>query len=101
MAVCLVAPAANTVPSGRNIAGPSSCEPELSALVSGSCTTVLPAEVHLPVDGEKISDAVRLDGRLASTVRILPFGKRVQPSSSKMSALPEPHGVQVSVLGSR
>src|SRR6516164_11808167 len=97
MAVAPVAPAAKTVPSGRNTCGPISCDPLLSAFVSASLTIVLPALTQPPVFGKYLSELVKLAGLFASTVRTDPSGNRVHPSSSLMSALLLPVGVQVIV----
>src|SRR6267378_3496014 len=93
MALCPVAPVASSVPSGRNTAGPSSDEPG-----STSVTPVLPAEDQTPLSGSNSSELVPVK---ASTVRTFPLESSVQPSSSLMSALPVPTGVQVRVLASR
>src|SRR4051812_37212431 len=57
---------------------------------------VLPAEDHSAVEGSYNSEFGKL---IASTVRTLPLGRSVQPSSSLRSDLPLPVAVQVSVVG--
>src|SRR5215831_10439089 len=99
MAVLPVAPVANTVPSGRNTAGPISWEPPPFEVRSGSFTMVLPALDHAPDDGPYFSAWVRLRVLLQSTVSTRPLGSSVQPSSSFSSILPVPVVVQVSVVG--
>src|ERR1041385_2915119 len=57
---------------------------------------VLPAEDHNAVEGSYNSEFGEL---IASTVRTLPLGRSVQPSSSLRSDLPLPVAVQVRLEG--
>src|SRR6266567_2113190 len=94
MAVLLVAPVANTLPSGRSTAGPIS-------LHVTSCTPVLPAVDHTPVFGLYISELRKLCTSTVSTPPLFGLltllGSAVQLSSEFESALPVPVMVQVNV----
>src|SRR5579862_554929 len=82
--VLVVAPKATTLPSGRWRSGPISGTIPRPPLL-GRMTIVLPALVHLRVEGSKLSELVPSS---VSTVSTLPLGRSAKPSSEKPSALP-------------
>src|SRR5579859_2059536 len=95
LAPACVAPVANTVPSGRRIAGPTSpggwyTKPPqhvITLISGGPCrfAIVLPPVTHLPTWGTYFSEFGLF---FTSKVKTDPSESRVQPSSASKSLLP-------------